>query len=105
ISPFSYPARHARYDDSPDPFPGTGARLWYRAAAGADFALRRSSQPGLSLPRTPQIGAEAMAEGRVEAIGDRTRGQVLLLDEFRTQTARPRERKLGAAVGSGPVDF
>src|SRR5882724_2754274 len=92
ISPFSHPARHARYADSPDPFPRTGARLRHRAAAGADFTIRRSSQPGLSLSSTPQIGTEEVAEGRVEAIGNRARGQVLLLDEFRTKTARRPER-------------
>ena len=46
-----------------------------------------------------------MAAGRVEAIGNRARGQVLLVDAFRTKAARHRERQLGAAVGSGPVDF
>src|SRR5450432_4617328 len=91
-SPISHPARHARYDDSPGPFARTGARLRHRAAAGADFAIRRSSQSGLSLSRPSQAGTKGMAAGRVEAIGNGARGQVLLLDPFRTKTARRREK-------------
>src|SRR4051812_34682223 len=92
ISPISHPARHARHAHSPDPLAGTGPRLRHRPAAGADFAIRRSSQPGLALSRPPQTGTEAVVESRVETVGDRARGQILFPDKFRTKTARAREK-------------
>ncbi len=49
--------------------------------------VRRSGQPGLSLSGPSPAGTEGVAEGRVEAIGNRTRGQVLFLDALRTQSS------------------
>jgi hypothetical protein len=47
---------------------------------------------GSLYPRPPQTRTEAMAESRVEAIGNRARGQVLFFDIFRSKTAQDRER-------------
>ena len=60
---------------------------------------------GSLYPALHRLEQKGMVAGRVEAIGNRARGQVLLLDPFRTKATRRRERQLGAAYGSGPVDF
>src|SRR5262249_41204648 len=51
--------------------------------------------------RPPQTRTKGMAACRVEAVRNRTRGQVLFPDPARTKTARAGERKLDAAFGSG----
>ena len=57
--------------------------------------IRRSGQSGIALSRASQTGAEGMAQSRVEAIGNRARGQVLFPDARRTQAARNRRKTAG----------
>ena len=47
---------------------------------------------GSLYPALHRLEQKRWLRGRVEAIGNGARGQVLLLDEFRTKTARRRER-------------
>ena len=47
---------------------------------------------GSLYPALHRLEQKEVAEGRVEAIGNRARGQVLLLDAFRAKTARRGER-------------
>ena len=68
---------------------GAGARLRHRAAAGADLEIGGSGESGLALSGAAPAGTEGLAEGRVEAIGDGTRGQVYALTSSgRKQLAR-----------------
>src|SRR5215831_344730 len=83
----------------------SGARLRHCPTARAGFEGCCANQPGLALSCSPPPGTEGLADGGVEAIGNRTRSEVLLSDTFRTKAAQSREGKLGSAYRSGPVGF
>src|SRR6516164_9592656 len=91
VSAFSHPTRHARHADPPDPLARARPRLRHRAAPGADLPLRRPGQSRLALSRPPPPPAERLAARRMEAVGDRPRGQVLLPHRHRPQAARGRK--------------
>src|SRR5260370_16250989 len=78
VSAFPHPARHARHADSPNPLARTRPWVRHSATPGADLAFSGPGQPRLALSSPPPPAAEGLAARRVETVGDRPGGQVLL---------------------------